>query len=596
MSNDYSLKGLDITSREFINAFYTPEDKKLCLRVLKERKDSAFSGTNIDVLPAERFGEYIATLEKHNSDNRGIFLVINKGGHIDRDITRINAQFVEMDNLPLEEQLAKIQAFPLEPSLIVKTRKSLHAYWLMRKAKVEDFRHIQRQLVSHFDGDSACVNESRVMRIPGFYHCKQEPVMVECIKFNPELRYTQNQLAEHLPEIVRDDSHKTKIVKESSQIIGFGMQKGIIRMGRECRFFKHCKTNAKTLPEPIWYAMITNAAVFEGGSEAIHSLSKPHDKYTFEETEAKIVKFHKTGTKPMTCRKIAELGFKCPNLESGKCKAKSPAGLAFFPMPMGEIRRLLTNTKTTAVTLDNVSVSRNFINNYLYNIDAGLAETLINNEFKSHFNFKAAELKLLVSYHKDVHNAFANTQRNKRDTRGNELPSWYRFKKNGSLHFMQGVLADYLAVNHHVIYCGDSYYFYENGVYVPKEDIFAENYVRTFMEIDTDKTSSQISDAENQWRMQILTPVWELNANPYIINCKNGVYNVFTKQLSEHNPAILSSIRINANYDENAECPAFLKFIDDALPKSEHKLIQELLGYVLVPISQKKSTIKTLSI
>ena len=63
------------------------------------------------------------------------------------------------------------------------------------------FRRIQKGLAAHFSGDKTCVNESRVLRLPGFYHCKEEPVMVECIHFRPELRYTQEELAAHLPKV-----------------------------------------------------------------------------------------------------------------------------------------------------------------------------------------------------------------------------------------------------------------------------------------------------------------------------------------------------------------------------------------------------------
>lgn len=48
--------------------------------------------------------------------------MVNFGGHEDSEITRINAQFMECDELPLDEQLKQIEAFRLEPSLIVKTR------------------------------------------------------------------------------------------------------------------------------------------------------------------------------------------------------------------------------------------------------------------------------------------------------------------------------------------------------------------------------------------------------------------------------------------------------------------------------------------
>ena len=180
------VKALDIPIEEFLRPFFDAGET-VCLRIFSDRKDPAFKGTKLECA-AGRIGSMMETLKKHNAKNRGIFFVVNYGGHEDADITRINAQFVECDSLSFKEQLAAIEAFPLEPSLIVKTRKSLHTYWLMKNAKVEDFRRVQKRLIAKFNGDPACVNESRVLRLPGFYHCKEEPVMVECIKFSPELR------------------------------------------------------------------------------------------------------------------------------------------------------------------------------------------------------------------------------------------------------------------------------------------------------------------------------------------------------------------------------------------------------------------------
>lgn len=135
---------------------------------------------------------------------------------------------------------------------------------------------MQRQLIAHFNADPACVNESRVFRIPSFNHCKEEPIPVECIKYNPELRYTQKELSDALPEVPEET---VSPAKKSSAISGRGTQKGLVVVGRRCQFLQHCKRNAKTLSEPDWYAMITNLAVFEGGEDAIHKLSKPYPKY-----------------------------------------------------------------------------------------------------------------------------------------------------------------------------------------------------------------------------------------------------------------------------------------------------------------------------
>ena len=181
--NNYSLEGLNITAADFLRPFFAPNET-VCLRVFSDKPDSAFSGQKLECEMAH-FEEMEHTLKAHNEQNRGVYFVINYGGHEDSQISRINAQFMECDDIPLEEQLAKIQAFPLEPSLIVKTRKSLHCYWLIKHGDVSAFRRVQRKLISYFGADTSCVNESRVFRLPGFHHHKKEPVLVQVIKYNP---------------------------------------------------------------------------------------------------------------------------------------------------------------------------------------------------------------------------------------------------------------------------------------------------------------------------------------------------------------------------------------------------------------------------
>jgi len=181
--NNYSLSGINVPPEEFLRPFFELKEK-VCLRVFSDKPDSAFSGQKLECV-LENFSDIYDTLKAHNDQGRGVYFVVNFGGHEDESITRINAQFMECDNLPLEEQLAKIQAFPLEPSLIVKTRKSLHCYWLIKNGDMSAFRRVQRKLIAYFVSDPACVNESRVFRLPGFYHHKEEPVLVETLKFNP---------------------------------------------------------------------------------------------------------------------------------------------------------------------------------------------------------------------------------------------------------------------------------------------------------------------------------------------------------------------------------------------------------------------------
>lgn len=184
---------------------------RINIRIFSDKKGTGFKGKNLS-FNIKDFQSKSKVLMAHNEANRGIFFVVNSGGNSDRKINKINAQFFECDTLSLEEQLENISKFPLEPSIIVQTKKSLHVYFLIKNGKVEKFRDIQKKLAKHFNGDGSCINESRVMRVPGFYHCKEEPVRVKCIKFNPNLFYTQEDLERELSYsesefIVNDDNY-----------------------------------------------------------------------------------------------------------------------------------------------------------------------------------------------------------------------------------------------------------------------------------------------------------------------------------------------------------------------------------------------------
>ncbi|WP_228725095.1 phage/plasmid primase, P4 family [Caproicibacter fermentans] len=582
--SEYSLKPVPVSPGEFLGAFFEPAES-VCLRIFSDRPDNAFSGQKLKIEQGH-FDKIVDTLKAHNEQNRGIYFVINYGGHEDSEITRINAQFMECDNISLEEQLAKIQAFPLEASLIVRTRKSLHCYWLMKNAKAERFRAIQKRLIAYFGADPACVNESRVFRLPGFLHCKEEPVLVECIKFNPELRYTQKELEAVLPELP-EESEPPRAA--SSPIKDRGTQKGLVLMGRRCAFIQHCKRDAKTLSEPDWYAMISNLAVFEGGEAIIHRLSKPYPAYDYDATQAKIDHFYQSGTKPMTCRKIAEHGFVCPKMRGGSCTCKSPAGLAFHPMSVEELKKALASVKTKQEAAVDIHTARRFINDYLYNIDPGIAGAFIGDNIKNHFKFKAADLKTLPAYQKELYKAFSATQEARKERRGNEIPAWYEVSEKGKWNFLPGVLADHCAENEHVFYCADSYYFYENGVYLPKNDKTAQRKVRSYMNARY-ALAAEIRDADWQWQVLVDKTVREINVNPYIMNFKNGLYNVMTDEFLPHDPKYLSTIRLGGNYNPEAQCPIFMRYLSDILPESEVPLIQEILGYFLVPVNKAQKS------
>lgn len=564
---------MEVTAKDVLSSLFNPSET-VCFRVFEDRKEGVFHGAKLEC----ECGKYMTieeTLKKHNEQNRGIFFVVNFGGHDDAAITRINAQFFEMDSGSFEEQQAKVDAFPLPPSMIIRTRKSLHIYYFVDgTAKVERFRTIQQQMVKQFDGDPVCVNESRVMRLPGFNHCKKEPVMVECVSFHPERKYTQDQLSDALPEI-----DEQPVEKKS------GTDKGMDIVMRSCNFLKHCRDNAAALPEHDWYAMITNLAAFDGGTALIHEMSAPYPGYSKNSTQKKINHFLESGTKPITCKTICEKGFKCPKFAAGECKVKSPAALCYQPMNTDGLMEVLEEIPVTGETLKDLQAAKDFVTDYLFNQDVVIADVMINAEIRDHFKLKATFLKSLNIAYKEVSKKYQSGKEAKRAQAGNIVPDWYEPTKSG-LRFLPGVLAKEMAQTEQVFFAAEQHFCYRAGVYNEMPEMEAQRLVQEKLLIRESKMR-HIIDAEKQWRLLVQKDIRELNANPFIINVKNGLYNVLEDTLSAHTPDYCSTVQLNVTYDKTADCQRFKQFLSESMggDMAQVALLQEMLGYFLIPVN-----------
>jgi len=93
---------MSVTVTDVIGSLFNPTDT-VCFRVFDDKKDGIFKGAKLSC-ECGKYKSIEETLKNHNAMNRGIFYVVNFGGHDDDSITRINAQFVEMDTGSFEEQ------------------------------------------------------------------------------------------------------------------------------------------------------------------------------------------------------------------------------------------------------------------------------------------------------------------------------------------------------------------------------------------------------------------------------------------------------------------------------------------------------------
>ncbi|WP_283700131.1 DNA primase family protein [Clostridium perfringens] len=712
---------------------------RINIRIFSDKKGTGFKGKNLS-FNMKDFQSKSKVLMAHNEANRGIFFVVNSGGNSDRKINKINAQFFECDTLSLEEQLENISKFPLEPSIIVQTKKSLHVYFLIKNGKVEKFRDIQKKLAKHFNGDGSCINESRVMRVPGFYHCKEEPVRVKCIKFNPNLFYTQEDLERELSYsesefIVNDDNYikkeetnkggknlsrgnlekegytgnnleredytrnnlegvdstrnlnrenlkwleptrnlneenlgelectsnlfseidiennsknlesyisnyhsdlqestllnkenisenyrksisekksegrnnksKEQVLYESEENLHIRSEDNISKNNQlnikntvdeevksenglevvcfKCDFIKHCKKNSKTLSEPLWHGMITNLALFKGGTYRIHELSKGYKTYSEKETEEKISNFLKSGAGPMTCETLRDRGYTCPRY--GKtCYGKSPASLAFKPLTVKDIRECIKTLKVSEVSnATNVDTALRFIENYMYNIGVALGKSLIEEDLANHLKIKNS--KDLISFYREVVRNFKKERGNKAKSKNKSKPKnsgnlpWYEEQEKG-LKFLPFVLAKHLSETRDVYYGGESFLIYENGVYNISGEKEAGRIIMDYM-LPNYCIMASIRDCRDQWDILVSKDFDDFNRNPYLVNVRNGLLDIRDMSFKEHTPSYLSTVQLNVEYNPQVDCPQFKKFLNEVLDCKLIPLVQEIVGYLL---------------
>lgn len=646
-------------ARRFLECFCKGEGSensygRINIRIFSDKKGSGFKGKNLS-FNMKDFQSKSKVLMAHNEANRGIFFVVNSGGNSDRKINKINAQFFECDTLSLEEQLENISKFPLEPSIIVQTKKSLHVYFLIKNGKVEKFRDIQKKLAKHFNGDGSCINESRVMRVPGFYHCKEEPVRVKCIKFNPNLFYTQEDLERELSYsesefIVNDDNYirlesyisnyhsdlqestllnkenisedyrksisekksegrnnksKEQVLYESEENLHSMSEDNISKNNQlnientadeevksenglevvcfKCDFIKHCKKNSKILSEPLWHGMITNLALFKGGTYRIHELSKGYKTYSEKETEEKISNFLKSGAGPMTCETLRDRGYTCPRY--GKtCYGKSPASLAFKPLTVKDIRECIKTLKVSEVSnATNVDTALRFIENYMYNIGVALGKSLIEEDLANHLKIKNS--KDLISFYREVVRNFKKERGNKAKSKNKSKPKssgnlpWYEEQEKG-LKFLPFVLAKHLSETRDVYYGGESFLIYENGVYNISGEKEAGRIIMDYM-LPNYCIMASIRDCREQWDILVSKDFDDFNRNPYLVNVRNGLLDIRDMSFKEHTPSYLSTVQLNVEYNPQVDCPQFKKFLNEVLDCKLIPLVQEIVGYLL---------------
>ncbi|TGU93054.1 hypothetical protein EN794_031785 [Mesorhizobium sp. M00.F.Ca.ET.151.01.1.1] len=127
------------------------------------------------------------TILNYQSKGCGVFINVNEmdnNGLTLANVQSVRAHVIDLDNLSAVQNYERASQFNPAPSFAVQSSPGrFHVYWTVQPyAGNERATAINRRLRQQFDGDKACVDPSRVLRLAGTLHLKNPsaPHMVNC--------------------------------------------------------------------------------------------------------------------------------------------------------------------------------------------------------------------------------------------------------------------------------------------------------------------------------------------------------------------------------------------------------------------------------
>ena len=146
-------------------------------------------------------------------------------------------------------------------------------------------------------------------------------------------------------------------------------------------------------------------------------------------------------------------------------------------------------------------------------------------------------------------------------------------------------LADTIAQAEHFAQdAGRKLFRFAGGVYKPHGAEWVKKTVKDLLEAQNQTAfwSSHLANEVVEYLRVGAPQLWE-EPPLDVINIQNGLLNVVTRELSDHDPAHLSPVQLPVVYDPDASCPVWDRFIGEVFPEDAQDLAFEIAGYLMVP-------------
>ena len=183
------------TAVDFFSALLSDPAEKVTFRCFKDRAKTGDQKSDAKKAVLGEVSRVLPSLEKVNASIWGAYFIVNatNGGTADKDVTRVRALFIDIDDDDAPEFYA------LEPSCILRRSDGggFHIYWFLRghETDLEKWSNTQKTLIRYYKSDKTIHNPARLMRIPGSINHKEGIDAPEYEIFSmTEKRYTMDEV------------------------------------------------------------------------------------------------------------------------------------------------------------------------------------------------------------------------------------------------------------------------------------------------------------------------------------------------------------------------------------------------------------------
>jgi hypothetical protein len=109
------------------------------------------------------------------------------------NLERIRYWIADLDNGPKETMLRRIAQLPIDPTLVVETKRGYHVYWRAKDATLEKYATIEKGIAEFLCADGSLITPTHTLRFPGFYHMKdpKNPFLVKFVFARPKNEYSE---------------------------------------------------------------------------------------------------------------------------------------------------------------------------------------------------------------------------------------------------------------------------------------------------------------------------------------------------------------------------------------------------------------------